>query len=732
MADVELHIATNGYDGASGTKDEPFATLERARDEIRLLKKHPNPPTGAITVVIHSGTYYLNDTFRLFGDDSGSDDAPIIYRSAGDGGVILSGGREVSDFGAGSGDVQQADVSSLGLHRLASEHTDPIQPFELFFDDERMDLARWPSHDASDPYDGQWAYISGIPKEGTYTQFHYAGDTPSSWTDTEGAQVHIFPNYDWADQFIGVESIDPKNSLITLKDRTRYDLQPGRRFYIRGVFEALDSPKEWYFDRNTDTLFFLPPKPISNGSVVISYLDHVISLEHTSHVVFEGLTFQHSRSHMVTITGGSNNTISKSGISNIGGFSAQIDGGTNNALRGCDITQTGRGGVMLSGGDRPSLTPGNNSVENCHIHHYSRLAKCYNAAVNITGCGNRIVHNLIHHAPHNAILLSGNDHLIEYNEIHNVVSEVQDAGAFYLGRDWSERGNVVRYNCFHDLYGYGLAKESVAENGEVIYERPRHVWAVYLDDCASGTHVFGNIFYRCALAAVMIGGGKDNVVENNIIVESYPSVHLDARWDQFFFPDTEKGVMTSMTEKLESMNYKQPPYSQRYPDITTTLETPRLPQRNRIVRNVVVYARDDIRGMSHLEEKPETAVAWHMIDMDTASTLVDSNVIWHEGQDVRIHLKTYLTDDMRHIAGEEWFQMGFDQRSVIADPLFVDPPNDNYQLEDDSPAYALGFEPIPMEKIGLVDDNHRATWPVDRHLQPGEIKKTEWTYSVKS
>ena len=76
--------------------------------------------------------------------------------------------------------------------------------------------------------------------------------------------------------------------------------------------------------------------------------------------------------------------------------------------------------------------------------------------------------------------------------------------------------------------------------------------------------------------------------------------------------------------------------------------------------------------------------------------------------------------------------MGFDQRSVIADPLFVDPPNDNYQLEDDSPAYALGFEPIPMEKIGLVDDNHRATWPVDRHLQPGEIKKTEWTYSVKS
>ena len=51
--------------------------------------------------------------------------------------------------------------------------------------------------------------------------------------------------------------------------------------------------------------------------------------------------------------------------------------------------------------------------------------------LDLDGVGNRVAHNLIHHAPHQAIGFGGNDHVIEFNEIHNVCYESNDAGAIY-------------------------------------------------------------------------------------------------------------------------------------------------------------------------------------------------------------------------------------------------------------------------------------------------------------
>ena len=61
---------------------------------------------------------------------------------------------------------------------------------------------------------------------------------------------------------------------------------------------------------------------------------------------------------------------------------------------------------------------------------------------------------------------------------------------------------------------------------------------------------------------------------------------------------------------------------------------------------------------------------------------------------------------------EAWQAKGMDRHSVIADPLFVDPENDDYRLQPDSPAFGLGFEPIPVDKIGPHEDPLRASWPI--------------------
>ena len=61
---------------------------------------------------------------------------------------------------------------------------------------------------------------------------------------------------------------------------------------------------------------------------------------------------------------------------------------------------------------------------------------------------------------------------------------------------------------------------------------------------------------------------------------------------------------------------------------------------------------------------------------------------------------------------ESWQALGLDTHSKIADPGFVDPDHADFRLQSDSPAFALGFKPIPVEKIGPYQDELRASWPI--------------------
>ena len=60
----------------------------------------------------------------------------------------------------------------------------------------------------------------------------------------------------------------------------------------------------------------------------------------------------------------------------------------------------------------------------------------------------------------------------------------------------------------------------------------------------------------------------------------------------------------------------------------------------------------------------------------------------------------YLPVSWPQRSADDWRAMGFDAHSVVADPLFVDPKNDDFRLKPDSPALKLGFHPIDQSKIG--------------------------------
>ena len=689
-----LHVATHGNDANSGTMAAPFATLERARDEIRRTK----PRRGAV-IEVHAGDYLLSATFELTAEDAAPAGAPVEYRAYNGGSVRLLGGVEITGFKPFRDRILQADVSALGLHRIEpvtfSRFSGKAPGFELFFNGARMPLARWPNKIPGHPRWGEWAYIAKTTEK-TRKYFHFASDRPTRWSRPQDAQVHWFPWYNYMDQYVGVSSIDAENRIIHLAEPAVYDVQPGRRYYIRNVFEELDAPGEWYLDREKAILYFWPPAPLSRDKVVASQLATLIQLQDTTNTMLRSFTIECCRGDAVVISGGRNNTIAGCVVRNAFQDGISINGGAGNGAVANDIYEVGRRGILLDGGDRKTLTPAGNHATNNHVHHMSRVLHTYAPGVQVKGCGNVVSHNLIHDGPHMVLGLSGNDHLLEYNEVHHAMLISSHGGAFYCGRDFTARGNILRYNTFHDINGYGIDRVD-RQRGVFVYASPVRslpgAFGIHLDDQISDFHIHGNIFYRIAHGVIRTGGGRDTVVENNIFADTGWSVHVDNRgmgWQKRAFQGSGGTIM----RRLREVDYKAPPWSDRYPELVDILEDRLGEPVDNVVRRNIFSQKGVLYNFSRVPNDRFT---------------VDYNVVWREGNEVLVTGRTYKPNAGGVIPFGQWQQMGFDTHSVSADPMFVDPANDDYRLQEGSPALKLGFEPIPVDRIGLYNDEFRTS-----------------------
>jgi len=638
------YVSTTGYDSNPGTIEKPFAKLERARDVIRVHKQKGKLPSGGVTVWVRGGTYNLSKAFELTENDSGTVKSPIAYRRYNNEKVQLTGGKELSGFSlltdpgilkrldaASRGKVMQVNLNELGITDLGEMkprgfgRSDVSSGLELFFNQKPMTLSRWPN--------SGWTKIASTPMLQNEGQFLYAGNRPSRWAKADDIWLHGYWTHDWADSYVKVASINTLSSeIVTQEPHGVYGYKAGGRFYALNILEELDEPGEWYLDRKTGILYFWPPAPLTRGKTFVSIIPTIISLHNVSYVTLQGMTIEYCRGTAVVVTGGANNRIAGCTIRNVGNNAVKIEGGAKNGIQSSDIYHCGESGIILSGGDRKALAPAGNYAVNNRIHDFSQWVRTITPGIAINGVGNRIANNLIYNAPHTAILLHGNEHIIEYNDIHHVCLETSDAGAFYMGRDYTERGNIIRHNYFHDL-----------NMGDV--------QAIYLDDLASGTTVYGNVVHKAGRGA-LIGGGRDNTFKNNIFIDCNKAISLDARgagWGKKFY--------NTLVERLNAVNYRQPPYSTRYPDLFTIFEKNQpMPEGNSIVNNISV-------GGTWLE------------------------------------LKNGLTDKAVKIKGN----------LVDKDPGFVDRAHNNFQLKSDSPAYRHGFQRIPIERIGLYKDEFRKT-----------------------
>ena len=395
----------------------------------------------------------------------------------------------------------------------------------------------------------------------------------SKWAKESDLYLWGFWGYPWSDLRIKVSGIDVENSAIKGKNPSYYPVKAGDYYFIYNALCELDMPGEWYIDRENGILYFYPPR--ENGRVTFGVnTGNIITIESASNIYFDGLEISSTGGNGFEIKDSENIKIYNSEIYDVGALGISLKGRNCN-IEKCHIYNTGSGGVSLSGGDSESLTAGNNIVKNSIIRNYSGNKLAYSSGVLLSGVGNKVSHNSIYDSPHLAIRLMGNDNVIEYNDIFDVLRDVDDSGAIYAYTSKINRGNEITNNYIHDL------KSSI--------NNTRHgICAIYLDDMFDGVTMTSNVFADIDGYGVFINGGRDSKVTDNIGVNiTRGLVRMTGIGTNPGYGYEVNDVFLSKSG-LKSGLHKTEAYA-KYPNLKNILEDEPLLSKYNVVKNNVGF-----------------------------------------------------------------------------------------------------------------------------------------------
>ncbi len=505
-----------------------------------------------------------------------------------------------------------------------------------------------------------------------YDRLTYPPDSVKAWPLSPDKEIHIFPAWGWVNSINRIGRIDERTRTIFFDPPCQADLRVGNRFFIANVREALDAPGEFHLDKSTGTLLYLPETPdFAQREVVAPAMKQILifrgtdATRRTAYIQFRGFTFRDTQYSVpiaslykppdgtILMQDAAHNRIQDCTFEHLGGWAlVGVGAADRNEFVGNTVRYVGQGGVFLCGqtgknrlmigpdprmggvnlpGDRPAGSgPTGNRIEGNHIHHIGLVYK-HVAGVSVeTAHENVIVHNYIHDTPRYGISLKrkcrGNR--IEFNEVRRTNLETNDTGA--IETYTTTTPNLINNNLVVDSIGLKVTEDKV-------WHAPFYAWGIYLDGYSSNQTVTNNVCLRTVLGGVMVNGGWNNRIENNIFANG--------------------------SEHLVTLSN----YLRKY-------------HGNRFIRNIVC---------STLDPPADVRVTNWSPDLDFE---IDNNLYW---------LKNGGAPTFSGASWAKWTSWGFDRHSRIADPKFKDLEKEDFRLAPDSPALKLGIQPIDLSRVGL-------------------------------
>ncbi len=313
---ADFYVSPKGNDSWSGTlaepnsagTDGPFLTLERAQKAVRELKAQVFKPKDApvekrwigsphpfgkgkdILVYLRAGTYSLKQPLNFESVDGGErvetnlptgafeyhklKDHYVTYAAYPGEKPVISGGIPVTNW-TKKGNVWTArfDADSAQM---------------LVVNGKRQTLARTPN---------QGYFVPPVISENT-SEIHFRKGELKNWKDLEGNRVTMLLR--WHTGINSIVKIDEKTGIATFKSPQEGVVIVPPRYYVENIKSLLDAPGEWFFDKKTREISYIPSSDITDPNKVsaeVPQISNLVSIkgklgQPVRNLRFYGLTFE--------------------------------------------------------------------------------------------------------------------------------------------------------------------------------------------------------------------------------------------------------------------------------------------------------------------------------------------------------------------------------------------------------------------------------------------------------
>jgi hypothetical protein len=707
--DADLFVSPSGNDAWSGTlahlnaagTDGPLATLAGARDRMRSLKAGGRRD---YTVLLRGGTYALDRTVVFGLEDAAPDGRTVTYaaypgeRPVLSGGVRIAGWRPLADAPSAlparaRGKVWVADLPpGLGL-------------FRALFDGERL-LPRARSEVFWEAKPGSHTPPPG-PDDDPRCVMVFPPGKLRAWENLEDVEIGT-RSVNWTVNLLGLGSVDEAKRLATTVLPSSYQIDVRRPWiwygrkepwaWVENVLEALSAPGQWVVNTRERKLYYWPASGTPGESIVAPRLRELVRVEGAvdaagpadtpvKGLVFRGLAFMHGDrdvwtaadagiqhdwemidkgNGLVRFRGAEQCAVEECVFTASGGCAVRLDLHCMHCrVVGNEISELGQGGIMLIGyGPGTKDVNRLNAVIDNHIHHCGLILAHSHGIVLSQSGGNRLAHNYVHDMPRKAICLTG-------VRVHYFQDRDRDTRECARSIRWHEVGLAREW---HEIIPFLHTRDNLVEQNEIERCLGKLGDGASVNVSGAGT---GNVLRRNFIHDIHGAEGEwicacvrtDDWQRGTLIAENVIARSSTAAFEHKCENRFENNVVVDV----------DPTNMIRFGRFWGPFE------RSVLARNIFVSTRQ-------AKGKP-SAVYWPLHELKDLST-------------------SSIDDNVYHVAGSaedrvELRRFGHDTRSIDDDPLFVDAARDDYRLQADSPARALGIVSVDVSRAGLLDPARR-------------------------
>jgi len=507
-----IYLSPDGSDNNDGSIEYPYKTFDKVFETIREFNAEID---GNITVYLRGGVYYLDKTIKIDKSLSGNNEYGIEFKAYGEEKPVLSGGQKVTSWEHYDDKIYRAFVGDNSFRQLYINNVKAVRSREPNLCNNST--LNWNINNREVLINSQ--DIVGIQNVDT------------------SQPIELFVQKVFACQILRLSAFDYQNSIRPLDEMSvvnivdsdqavfterKHQVFNGQAYHLENSYQFLDTPGEWYLDKNKGYLYVYMDS-ISIEEIVIPKLENIVNIQGSpgdfvENIKFEGITFEHSnwllpdtlglyagqalyiydqkqpKNGIISVEYAKNVVLERNIFKNGGGAGVSFYEGVQNsritanvvkdiAGNGIEVDRRWERNAQSNSDFCSHIKIDNNLISNIGTDYFSGVGIFVGYADSVL-----IEHNLLYKLPYTGISvgwgwtlneteLKNNE--IRYNIVDSPLSLLSDGGAIYTLSN--QPGTSIHHNLLKNIRQSSLAKEYF-------------VTGIYLDQGSNNIKVYENIF----------------------------------------------------------------------------------------------------------------------------------------------------------------------------------------------------------------------------------------------